>query len=374
MKKARILVVEDDGIIAMTLRNRLLGLGYDVPPTVFSGEEAIAQTAELVPDLVLMDIHLSGEMDGIEAADQIRTQHDTPVIFVTAYADQATLERAKVTEPYGYILKPYQEREVQTAIEITLYKRQAENRLREAEAQLRQAEKLEAVGLLAAGIAHHFNNLMAIVIGYTSLLYDNQIEEKEIPDCLKTVLTAGEQAANLTRQLLTFSRKHMLQPESHDMNQVVLSLREVLQRAVGEQVTIELVPAAQPAHAEFDIGQIEQLLLNLAQNAREAMPTGGKLTITVDKMTLSEEAAQCIPETQPGQFLRLQVTDTGTGMDERTQERIFEPFFSTDTERAGLGLPVVYGIVKQHGGWVDVESAPGQGTTFWVHLPALGEQ
>jgi signal transduction histidine kinase len=372
MSKAKILVVEDDGIIAMTLRNRLLGLGYDVPPTVFSGEEAVVKATELAPDLVLMDIHLSGEMDGIEAADQIRTQYDIPVIFVTAYADEATLERAKVTEPYGYILKPYQEREVHTAIEIVLYKHQAEKRLREAEVQLRQAEKLEAVGLLAAGIAHHFNNLMAVVIGYTSLLYDEQVDEEETPACLQTILQAGEHAAELTRQLLTFSRKHMLQPEIHDLNRVVLSLREVLQRAVGEDITIELVPAPQPAQGKFDIGQIEQLLLNLAQNAREAMSQGGQLTIAVDEINLSEEAALAVPEVQPGQFLRLRVTDTGTGMDEGTQERIFEPFFSTDPGRAGLGLPVVYGIVKQHGGWIDVESAPGQGTTFWVHLPASG--
>jgi signal transduction histidine kinase len=318
-----------------------------------------------------MDIHLSGEMDGIEAADQIRTQHDIPVIFVTAYADEATLERAKVTEPYGYILKPYQEREVHTAIEIVLYKHQAEKRLREVEAQLRQAEKLEAVSLLAAGIAHHFNNLMAVVVGYTNLLCDGQVDEEEVPACLQTILTAGKQTAKLTHQLLTFSRKHMLQPELHDLNRVVLSLREVLQRAVGEDITIKLVPAPQPAHAEFDIGQIEQLLLNLAQNARDAMLQGGQLTIVVDEITLSAEAALAVPEVQPGQFLRLRVTDTGTGMDERTRERIFEPFFSTDPERAGLGLPVIYGIVKQHGGWIDVESALGQGTTFAVHLPAL---
>jgi signal transduction histidine kinase len=371
MSIATILVVEDDGIIAMTLRNKLIGLGYDVPPTVFSGEEAVAKARELCPDVVLMDIHLRGEMDGIEAAEQIRAQHDVPVIYLTAYADEETLTRAKITEPYGYILKPYQERELQSAIEIALYKHQAERQLREAEAQLHQAEKLEAVGLLAAGVAHHFNNLMAIVVGYTSLLRDGQVDEEERPACLETILAAGEQAAALTRQLLAFSRKHMLRPEPYDLNRIVLSLREVLQRTVGEDIPVKIIASATPARAELDLGQIEQVLLNLAQNARAAMPQGGQLTIAVDEVTLTEEAARGTPEILPGPYVRLSVTDTGVGMDTRTLEHIFEPFFSTDIQRAGLGLSVVYGIVRQHGGWIDVQSTLGQGATFWICLPAI---
>jgi len=370
MGKTRILVVEDEAIIAMTLRNRLLGLGYDVPPTVFTGQEALEKAAELRPDLVLMDIRLRGDMDGIAAADQVRARFDIPVIYLTAYADKETLARAKVTEPYGYILKPYQERELHTAIEIALYKHRVQQEREELAARLRQAEKLEAVAMLAAGVAHHFNNLMAVVVGYASLLRDGPIEQDELPGHLETIQAAGERAAALTRQLLAFSRQHMLRPEVHDLNTTVKSLHEVLLRSLDAGIEVEITAAAEPALATYDQGQIEQVLVNLAQNARSAMPRGGHFHLQVARVTLDEAQARAHSEERPGHFVRLLVTDTGAGINAQTLPRIFEPFFSTDPEQAGLGLSVAYGIVKQHGGWIDVHSAPGQGTTLGVYLPA----
>jgi signal transduction histidine kinase len=374
VKDTRVLIVEDEVIVAHNIAGRLRGLGYIVPAMASSGAEALRWVAEAHPDVVLMDIKLQGPMDGIETAAEIRALLDIPVIYLTAYADAETLQRAKVTEPYGYILKPFQERELQTAIEIALYKHRAEQRLKEAETQLRQAEKLEAVGLLAAGMAHHFNNLMAIVVGYASLLLDSHGEDEDLRRSLETIMDAGQRAGTLTRQLLAFSRKHMLRPETHDLNQVVTSLREVLLRQLGADVTLELVLSPGPARAEVDAAQVEQVVVNLANNARQAMPGGGTFTIRVDNVTLDAEGARTSPEARPGQFVRLEATDTGVGMDAGTVQRIFEPFFSTDLERMGLGLSVAYGIVKQHGGWIQVQSEPGHGSTFTVYLPVSLER
>jgi two-component system cell cycle sensor histidine kinase/response regulator CckA len=154
----------------------------------------------------------------------------------------------------------------------------------------------------------------------------------------------------------------------------VRSLREVLLRIFGKDITVEIVPAVEPVQAEFDQAQIEQVIVNLAQNARAAMPAGGQFRLQAENVTLEEEAARSVPEGRPGRFARLTATDTGIGMDAPTLARIFEPFFGTDLERTGLGLSVAYGIVKQHGGWINVHSMPGQGTTFWIYLPALDGQ
>jgi PAS domain S-box-containing protein len=240
------------------------------------------------------------------------------------------------------------------------------------EAQLRHAQKLESIGQLAAGVAHDFNNILTIIQGHTDRLVTRCAEQPDVAEPLKLVSTAAKRASNLTQQLLTFSRKQKMQARVLDLNKIISNLGKMLQRLIGDDITLETsLEAALPA-IEADTGMIEQIIMNLSVNARDAMPKGGRLRIVTALATIDDTYVQLHPEAQPGQFARLSVTDNGTGMNKETLSRIFEPFFTTKEvgKGTGLGLATVYGIVKQHNGWIDVESEPGVGSTFIIHLPA----
>ena len=410
---ANILVVEDESIVGLDIQTRLQRLGYDVPEVVASGEEALVQVEALKPDLVLMDIMLEGEMDGIQTADLVRGRYDIPVVFLTAYSDESTLDRAKITSPYGYLLKPFKDRELYTTIEMGFCKHQVEKKLRYAhdeleqrvqertaelarvneelkleieerkradeqktglEAQLRQSQKMEALGRLAGGIAHDFNNMLTIITGYSELVLDDMSEEDPRYRDIKTVQDAGNRAATLTSQLLAFGRRQMLNYQSLDLNQAVSSIYDMLVRLIGED--IELLADLQPdLHCvKTDPGQFDQVLINLAINARDAMLRGGKLFIETSDVELDEAHTRRHVNVTPGFYVRLRVRDTGCGMSEKIRSRIFEPFFTTKPkgESTGLGLSVVYGIVEQSGGHIDVASKSGKGTTFDIYLPQTG--
>ncbi len=506
MSNSQILVVEDESIVAMEIEDRLKGLGYGVAGIAFSGEEAIRKAAETLPNLVLMDIRLKGDIDGIEAAQQIRNCFDIPVVYLTAYSDKDTLQRAKVTEPFGYMLKPFEERELHTTIEMALYKHEMERKLKESEQwlattlksigdaviatdiegsvtfmnpiaealtgwdqetsigkdsaeifniidgethnsienpvtkvlredvsanpvsnavlitkdgteknidanatsikgekgdivgavltfrdiservhaeeklhqkeeQLRQAMKMEAIGRLAGGIAHDFNNLLTAIIGYSDILlmqvdYDNRIHQN-----IEEIKKAGESAASLTRQLLAFSRRQVLRPKVLNLNEVVANMERMLQLIIGENT--DLATALDPGlgQVKADSGQIEQIILNLVVNSRDAMPEGGKLTVETANADLEENYVHNHVFVQPGPYVMLSVSDNGCGMDEETQSHIFEPFFTTKEkgQGTGLGLSTAYGIVKQSNGYIFVYSEPGQGTTFKIYLPRVEE-
>ncbi|MEW6544324.1 MAG: PAS domain-containing protein [Nitrospirota bacterium] len=246
---------------------------------------------------------------------------------------------------------------------------------RRLEEQLRQAQKMEAIGRLAGGIAHDFNNLLTVINGYCQLLLSDMRPLDPRYRHVQEIFRAGERATALTNQLLTFSRKQILHPRVLDLNEVVANVERMLARLIGENIRLvtRLDPALWPVRAEP--GQIEQVLLNLAVNARDAMPRGGIVTIETANEELTQTAAPLDPTVPPGPYTRLTVTDTGCGMDEATQARIFEPFFTTKEpgKGTGLGLSTVYGIVKQSGGYIFVRSKPGQGTTFTVYLPRVEE-
>jgi signal transduction histidine kinase/CheY-like chemotaxis protein/HAMP domain-containing protein len=240
------------------------------------------------------------------------------------------------------------------------------------EEQLRQSQKMESVGQLAAGVAHDFNNMLTIIQGHSSALLAKPSLPPEMLDPVQAVFFAAERAAGLTRQLLMFSRKNVMQSRLLDLRETVGNMTRLLARLLGETITLEFQAPAVLPFVQGDPGMIEQVVMNLAVNARDAMPGGGTLTIGIEPMAIDAAYAERRPDARAGDFLRLRVADTGTGMDSATLGRIFEPFFTTKEigKGTGLGLATVYGIVKQHEGWIEVSSEPGKGATFDVFFPA----
>jgi two-component system cell cycle sensor histidine kinase/response regulator CckA len=257
--------------------------------------------------------------------------------------------------------------------DITKAKQPAVERQR-LEAQLRQAQKMEAVGTLAGGIAHDFNNLLQAIHGYTELLLLDKKETDSGHDELQGILRAAKRGAELTQQLLTFSRKEGSELSQLDLNSEVQRTIQLLERTIPKMIEIEFFPAGDLKPAYADSAQIEQVLLNLAVNAKDAMPDGGKLTLATGNALLDEEFCRTHAGAQPGDYVSLTITDTGRGMDNATLEHIFEPFFTTKGLAAGtgLGLAMVYGIVKSHGGYIECTSEPERGTSFKIFLPDAG--
>jgi PAS domain S-box-containing protein len=246
---------------------------------------------------------------------------------------------------------------------------------RALEQQLRQSQKMEAVGRLAGGIAHDFNNLLMVISGYSEFLLDRLGPEQALRGPAQEIASAAQRASSLTRQLLAFSRKQMLAPKILDLNEVVTENLKMLTRMIGEDIDLVMVPGASLGSVRADSGQIEQVIMNLAVNARDAMPSGGKLTIETTNVNLDEDYARLHSPLRPGPYIMLAISDTGAGMDSETQSHIFEPFFTTKGPKGtGLGLSTVYGIVKQSGGYIWVYSEPGQGTTFKIYLPRVVER
>ena len=243
---------------------------------------------------------------------------------------------------------------------------------RALEQQLRQSQKMEAIGRLAGGIAHDFNNLLMVISGYSEFLLERLGAEPHLRGPAQEIASAAERASSLTRQLLAFSRKQMLAPRIVNLNDVGTENIKMLTRMIGEDIDLVMVPGSNLWSVRADAGQIDQVIMNLAVNARDAMPSGGKLTIETSNVTLDDDYVRIHAPLRPGDYVMIAISDTGVGIDNDTQSRIFEPFFTTKgTKGTGLGLSTVYGIIKQSGGYIWVYSEVGRGTTFKIYLPRV---
>lgn len=634
MSHARILVVEDEELQAGEIQGILESLGYEVSATASSGEEAISKATETRPDLVLMDIVLRGNIDGVRAAEHITSRLGIPVIYLSGLTDEATLHRAKITEPYGYILKPFEKRELHTNIEIALYKHLAERKLKKGEevlraalekaeaetarteaiiaaigdglsiqdtelkvlyqneihrsfvgnhvgeycykayqfrdnscegcpvamsfkdgkihtversnaagtlhveitaspirdaagkiiagieivrdvtkreqaqkalreseeryrilienahdmiqsvapdgsfifvnsawlatlgykaddlrtltlfdvvhpdckahcgeifrkvlagepadnievtfvgkdgrcvdaegnvsvrsvggkviatqgifrdvterkktemekamleAQLLHVQKMEAIGTLTGGIAHEFNNILTVIMGYGEFLHDGLLHDDPLRPYVDMIQTSAVRATHLTQSLLAYSRKQIMNTGPVNLNEIARNAGRLLSRLIGEHIELRCNPAKEDVIVSADSGQIEQVLMNLATNARDAMPEGGVLSIEVDRVFLDTTFVKTHGHGKPGMYAVIRVRDTGTGMDDTTRGRIFEPFFTTKEagKGTGLGLAMAYGIINQHNGYIDVQSGPHQGTIFTIYLPLISSE
>jgi len=260
-----------------------------------------------------------------------------------------------------------------SVIEDISRRKQAEEEKKKVEAQLRHMQKMEAVGQLAGGIAHDFNNMLTAIIGNATLLQMKISEDVKLRHYTDEIVASSERAANLTRGLLAFSRKQMLDVKPVPLNSIIKGVEKLISRLIGEDIELKVLSAKKDIIVRADAGQIEQVIMNLATNARDAMPNGGDLTIITEVINLDNEFVKAHGYGKPGAYALLSVSDTGMGMDEDVKQKIFEPFFTTKElgKGTGLGLSIVYGIIKQHEGYINVYSEPNKGTTFRIYLPVI---
>jgi signal transduction histidine kinase len=316
---------------------------------------------------VLLDLRLP-DSQGVEAVARVcELAAEAAVVVLTGTSDERLATDAIRYGAQDYLVKGATDaRLLDRILRYSLQRKQLED-------QLRQTQKMDAVGRLAGGVAHDFNNMLAVILGQAELLLRRGDAPEPAARGLREIRKAAERAANLTRQLLAFSRKQILHPQVLDLNEVVTGIESMLQRLIGEDVRLVTALKPEVGRVKADPGQIDQVILNLAINARDAMPGGGTLTIETDRVELDDAYARLHEGAAPGRYGMLAVTDTGVGMDAATLKRVFEPFFTTKElgHGTGLGLATVYGIVKQSGGFVWVYSEPRHGTTFKVFLPQV---
>jgi signal transduction histidine kinase len=380
--RIRILHLEDDPndaeLIQAALEMDRLPVAVE---TVATQQDFAAALERCEFDLILSDFALPG-FDGASALVIAReAAPGVPFIMVSGQLGEEAAVESVRNGATDYVLKqrlarlgPSVRRALAEADERSRRK-QAEEALHKSEDQLRHAQKMEAVGRLAAGVAHDFNNLLTAIIGYTQLMQRRFPSDHPATQDAGEVLGAAERAASLTRQLLIFSRQQVQEPRVLDLNSIVSDTDRMLRRLIGVDVDLLTVPARGLGAIRADPGQVEQVLVNLVVNARDAMPTGGRLTIETANIELDESYARDHPLARPGPYVLLAVSDSGCGMDPGTQARVFEPFFTTKEvgKGTGLGLSTVHGIVQQCGGHVEVYSEVGVGSVFKVYLPRVNE-
>ena len=409
--KGDILIVDDTLPNLRLLSGMLTGQGYKVRG-VPSGPMALTAVSSAAPDLILLDINMP-EMNGYEVCEKLKASvesREIPVIFVSALDE--TLDKVKAFQvgAVDYVSKPFQLEEVLARVqnhltlralqkELQLANDELENRVKERtvelqktvellkdeiadrqraerekseiEAQLYQSQKMEALGRLASGVAHDFNNFLTVVICNADVLLSAPLDEERLKKKLELIRRTGMRAASLTQQLLAFSKRQVIHPKMLNLNEVVHEMEGMVLSLVGKRVKLSLSLDSSIGKVKVDPTQISQVILNLAVNARDAMPHGGALSVATSNVDVNETGMSGFPELEQGSYVLLSVVDTGLGMDEKTKNRIFEPFYSTKAKDkgTGLGLSTVLGIVSQSGGKIQVLSEPNKGTEFRVYFP-----
>jgi two-component system, cell cycle sensor histidine kinase and response regulator CckA len=369
-KPLRVLLVEDSKADADLLIHELTRSGYEITYERVESANAMKAALERGWDIVISDYNMPNFDAPAALAVMQATGHHLPFIIVSGTVGEETAVAALKAGADDFVAKgrlarlaPAIERELRDA---------AERRQRlQLEEQLRQAQKMEAVGQLAGGVAHDFNNMLTAILGYSELLLEQVGPDKPMGKDLQEIKNAAQRAATLTRQLLAFSRKQVLAITPVDLSEVVRNVEPILRRLLGERISVDLALTNGLDLVMADGAQLEHLVINLSVNARDAMPEGGTLTISTRNLELDEHYVSTHPGARTGSFAMLRVSDSGVGMTPEVLGRIFEPFFTTK-ERGrgtGLGLAAVYGTVKQLHGYIDVTSEPGRGAAFEIYLP-----
>ena len=379
-KALRALIAEDSEDDVLLLLRVLRKAGYEpVYERVWTAPAMKAALQRQAWDIVISDYEMPN-FGGFEALQLLKESgHDLPFILVSAVISEETAVAAMKAGAHDYIMKrnlarlvPAIERELREA-QTRRARKAAEAALRQSEEQLRQVQKIEAVGRLAAGVAHDFNNILTAIMGHSELLLRQLDADDPRRKNAEQIEKVAHLAAGLTRQLLIFSRKQVIEPRVLNLNAVILDIKKMLRRLIGED--IEFCTLLDPAagHIKADPGQIEQVIMNLAVNARDAMPNGGKLTVTTANITPDKNHLKNFPDMDAGDYVMLAIADTGTGMSEEVKAHLFEPFFTTKPsgKGTGLGLATCFGIVKQNTGHINVHSELGSGTTFKIYFPQV---
>jgi signal transduction histidine kinase len=379
-KALRALIADDSENDVLVLLHVLRKAGYEpVYERVWTAPAMKAALQRQAWDIVISDYEMPN-FGGFEALQLLKESgHDMPFILISAVISEETAVAAMKAGAHDYIMKrnlarlaPAIERELREA-QTRVARKAAEMALRQSEEQLRQVQKIEAVGRLAAGVAHDFNNILTAIMGHSELLLRQLDADDPRRKNVEQIEKVTHLAAGLTRQLLIFSRKQVIEPRVLNLNAAILDIKKMLCRLIGEN--IEFCTLLDPAagHIKADPGQIEQVIMNLAVNARDAMPGGGKLTVTTANTTLDKNHLNNLPDMDAGDYVMLAIADTGTGMSEEVKAHLFEPFFTTKPsgQGTGLGLATCFGIVKQNTGHINVHSELGSGTTFKIYFPQV---
>jgi len=373
LRHLSILLIDDDpqaqALIEMALIDAHFERKIEVVTTAAAGLERIKADRH---DIYLVDQRLPDGtgLDVISAAKHLGT--DKPFILMTGYGSGALDEAALREGAADYVEKHLVGAYLERSIRYALRDWQSTRELHDREEQLRQSQKMEAIGRLAGGVAHDFNNLLTAIIGYTDMIAERSDLDQETTREVAEIRRAADRGAALTRQLLAFSRKQLLHPTVLNVNESVAGLLDMLPRLIGDHIHTDARLAAGLGFVKADANQIEQVIVNLVLNARDAMPTGGHVTIETANVELTEDrlAAEGL-SIAPGRYVMLAITDTGIGMDEATRVHAFEPFFTTKAtgKGTGLGLATVYGIIDQSGGAIAMDTAPDRGTSIRIYLP-----